>query len=144
MSVILFHLNAHPVLALTLVNRSFTHDPNIFHDPLTFKPERFLGNDPEPDPALTVFGFGRRKCLGSILADTSLYLTIARSLAVFNVSKVVENGKEIEPVVEDISGLVSHPVPYRTSIKPRSPGHEILIRSVLVEHPWEESDSKFI
>jgi len=111
---------------------------------MTFKPERFLGIKPEPDPALTIFGFGRRKCLGRLLADNSLYLTIAQSLAVFNISKVVENGKVIEPVMEPMPGIINHPAPYRTSIKPRSPGHEVLIRSILVEHPWEESDSKFI
>jgi len=117
----------------------------MFHDPSAFKPERFIGcegREPEPDPDTVVFGFGRRKCPGRVLADTSVYLTIAQSLAVFNMSKVVENGKEIEPDVEFSPGVVSHPAPYRTSIKPRSPEHEALIRSVLVEHPYEEGDSK--
>lgn len=39
------------------------HDPENYHDPFTFKPERFLGEDgrePELDPRLFVFGFGRR------------------------------------------------------------------------------------
>lgn len=35
------------------------HDPENYHDPFTFKPERFLG-EPELDPRLFVFGFGRR------------------------------------------------------------------------------------
>src|SRR5580658_4152704 len=78
------------------VNRGFTHDPKTFHNPMTFKPERFLGledRDPEPDPNTLSFGFGRRICPGRVLADTSVYLTIAQSLAVFNISKAVENGK---------------------------------------------------
>ena len=73
-----------------------------------------------------------------------MYLTIVQSLAVFDISKAVENGKEIEPVVEFTSGTISHPKPFRTSIKPRSPEHEALIRSLLVDHPWEESDAKFL
>jgi cytochrome P450 len=136
------------LLHANTVNRCMSQDPNMFHDPSAFKPERFLGckdHEPEPDPDMVVFGFGRRKCPGRVLADTSVYLTIAKSLAVFNVSKAVENGKEIEPVVEFTPGaLVSHPFPYKTSIKPRSPEHEALIRSVLVEYPWEEGDSKFL
>ena len=129
------------------VNRAFAHDPNVFHEPSTFKPERFLGlegREPEPDPESIVFGFGRRKCPGRVLADTSVYLTIAQSLAVFDISKAVENGKEVEPIVEFTPGTISHPAPFRTSIKPRSPEHEALIRSVLVDHPWEESDAKFL
>lgn len=38
-------------------------DPEVYTDPLTFKPERFLteeGNVPEQDPRSAVFGFGRR------------------------------------------------------------------------------------
>lgn len=37
-----------------------SHDPEVYHDPFTFKPERFLGPNPEPDPTQLVFGFGRR------------------------------------------------------------------------------------
>ncbi|OJA15898.1 hypothetical protein AZE42_09073 [Rhizopogon vesiculosus] len=42
------------------------------------------------------------------------------SLAVFNISKVVENGVEITPELDSTSGLISHPKPYKCSIKPRS------------------------
>ena len=37
-----------------------THDANVFPDPFTFYPERFLGEKPQPDPKQFVFGFGRR------------------------------------------------------------------------------------
>jgi len=36
------------------------HDPKVYSDPFTFKPERFLGPTPEQDPREYVFGFGRR------------------------------------------------------------------------------------
>lgn len=43
--------------------RKFLHDPEIYVDPLTFDPSRFIDSDghiPERDPADFVFGFGRR------------------------------------------------------------------------------------
>jgi hypothetical protein len=130
-----------------IVNRHFLHDPDTYHDPYTFKPERFLsceGREPERDPEFAVFGFGRRKCSGRVLADTLIYLTISQSLAVFNMNKVVENGKEIEPVVQIVPGTINYPAPFKISFKLRSPEKEALIRSVVVEHPWEEGDSKLL
>ncbi|KAI0128219.1 putative cytochrome P450 oxidoreductase OrdA-like protein [Hypoxylon sp. NC0597] len=123
----------------------FTHDPDVYHDPMTFKPERFLateGHEPEPDPHIFAFGFGRRICPGRYLADNALYLSIAQSLAVFNITKVVENGREVEPIVKLEPGVISHPAPYKNVIKPRSPHHERLIRSIEETYPWQESDSK--
>lgn len=35
------------------------HDERVYKDPFSFKPERFLGPTPEPDPDV-LFGFGRR------------------------------------------------------------------------------------
>ncbi|KAL1962244.1 hypothetical protein VTN77DRAFT_9900 [Rasamsonia byssochlamydoides] len=134
-----------PKGALLLANIwAFTHDPKTYHDPMAFKPERFLSVDghlPEPDPHSLAFGFGRRICPGRELADSAVYLSIAQSLAVFNIQKVVENGQEVDPVVQFTPGIISHPVPYKTSIKPRSPQHEALIRSLEQDYPWQESDS---
>jgi hypothetical protein len=42
------------------------------------------------------------------------------SLAVFDISKVVEDGVEIIPQVDTIPGSVSHPKAFKCSIKPRS------------------------
>jgi hypothetical protein len=42
------------------------------------------------------------------------------SLAVFDISKVIENGVEITPEVDHTSGTISHPMPFKCSIKPRS------------------------
>ena len=39
--------------------RKMTHDKNVYSNPKTFNPDRFLGTDLEPDPADIVFGFGR-------------------------------------------------------------------------------------
>lgn len=111
---------------------------------MTFKPERFLGVDgrePEIDPHALVFGFGRRICPGRFLADNTVYLSIAQSLTVFDIGKAVENGVEVEVKPEFQPGVISHPVPWKFQIKPRSAEHEALIMSVEQEHPWEKNDA---
>lgn len=77
-----------------------------------------------------------------MLADASVWLTVARSLAVFDISKFRdEAGNEIEPAVKFSAGILSHAEPFQASIKPRSPEHDDLIRKVEKQHPWEESSS---
>ena len=123
----------------------FTHDPTTYHDPMAFKPERYFKPYDEPSPTNVTWGFGRRICPGRILADASLYLTFAQCLAVFNIGKAVdENGKDIEPRIEMKAGIISHPVPFKCRITPRSKEHEELINRVELEHPWRESDSRFL
>lgn len=111
---------------------------------MAFKPERFLkahGREPEMDPHSLVFGFGRRICPGRFLAGNALYLDVAQSLAVFNITKAVEDGREVDVQPEFQPGVISHPVPWKFDITPRSPAHVDLILSVEKEHPWEESDA---
>lgn len=118
------------------------HDPAVYPNPLVYDPSRYLGPNPNPDPRIHTFGYGRRICPGRYLADTSIWLTIARSLAVFNITKGLdENGREIEPHVKFTSGLVSGVEPFKATIKPRSPAHEALIRQVEELHPWEAGDA---
>ncbi|KAG2152638.1 cytochrome P450 [Suillus bovinus] len=102
---------------------SMLNDPQTYANPSEFNPERFLskdGKEPETDSRTFCFGFGRRLCPGLHLADASIWISTAMSLAVFNVSKVVENGVEITPEVDPSSGLISHPKPFKCSIKARS------------------------
>jgi cytochrome P450 len=57
---------------------ALTHDSEVYHDPMVFKPERFLGIDgrePEMDPHAVVFGFGRRVCPGQFLADVTQFIS---------------------------------------------------------------------
>ncbi|KAG2156217.1 cytochrome P450 [Suillus clintonianus] len=93
------------------------NDPRTYANPSEFNPERFLakdGKEPETDPRAIGFGFGIH------LADASVWISTVMSLAVFNISKVVENGVEITPEVDPLSGIISHPKPFKCSIKPRS------------------------
>lgn len=126
----------------TIDRRWFSHDPAVYPDPDVFDPARFLGPNPALDPTSYVFGFGRRICPGKQLADSSVWLTIARSLAVFDIKKGVDElGKEIEPEVSSMPGVISHPVPFTAVVTPRSLKHEDLIRQVEKVHPWEISNA---
>ena len=124
----------------------FSADPGIYPDPELFKPERFLKPNEEPGPYNYVFGFGRRICPGRLLADSSLFLTIAQSLAVFDIGKPInrQTGGVIEPAVGTTAGLFAHPLPFQCEIVPRSEKHAELIRKIEVDHPWEEGDAKFL
>ncbi|KAI0430659.1 cytochrome protein [Xylaria sp. FL1042] len=118
----------------------FTHDPAVYPNPMEFNPSRYLGPNPAPDPSNHIFGYGRRICPGRYIADSSVWLTIVRSLAVFEISKGLdENGREIEPTVRFTPGVISRPEDFKATIKPRSRQHEALIRQVEELHPWEES-----
>lgn len=75
-------------------NRSILHDPNIYEEPSRFMPERFLKDgklNPEaPDPSSAAFGFGRRICPGMYMSDSSIFLTIASLLSVFDIRAPVD------------------------------------------------------
>ncbi|KIK30866.1 hypothetical protein PISMIDRAFT_20892 [Pisolithus microcarpus 441] len=85
------------------------HDPSVYPEPTDFIPDRFLpseGKELPNDPRDICFGFGRRICPGMHLADASVWLSAAMSLAVFDISKVVENGVEITPEIDPSSGTI--------------------------------------
>ncbi|KAI9573403.1 cytochrome P450 [Boletus coccyginus] len=113
-------------------------DERTYSDPLEFKPERFLGDDPEPHPGNACFGFGRRKCPGYFLGHSSVWLMCAQALAVFDISKRVENGVEITPEFNIVGESIVHQAPFKCSIRPRSEEARRLIRQEfefpLLEH----------
>ncbi|KAJ3485033.1 hypothetical protein NLI96_g5228 [Meripilus lineatus] len=108
-------------------------DPEVYKNPFDFDPTRFIASENKPsecDPRDICFGFGRRVCPGLSLANASVYLSCVMTLAVYNVTKCVEDGKIIEPVDESTDGTISHPKPFKCSIVPRSSKAEALIRSI--------------
>ncbi|KAG1837953.1 cytochrome P450 [Suillus tomentosus] len=99
------------------------NDPRTYANPSQFNPERFLakdGKEPEMEPRIACFGFGRRICPALHLADAFIWISTAMSLAAFDISKVVEDGVEITPEVDPSTASSSHPKPFKCSIKPRS------------------------
>ncbi|KAH9938483.1 cytochrome P450 [Fomitopsis serialis] len=109
-------------------------DPSRYPNPEVFNPDRFLpSNDAEPeyDPRHIVFGFGRRVCPGSQLAETSLFLICALSLAVFDIAKPIVDGNVVEPSLEYTTGTISHPVPFECSVKPRSAKASALVAAAM-------------
>ncbi|KAF8897192.1 cytochrome P450 [Infundibulicybe gibba] len=126
-----------------------THDPKTYNDPLKFNPDRFIpadGKAAEPDPRAFTFGFGRRLvpspniaaswlihyvsiCPGLHMADASVFISCVMSLAVFDVSKYVENGVVVEPINDKTTGTISHPKPFKCCIQPRSEKAVALIQA---------------
>lgn len=89
------------------------HDPEVYPFPMTFNPERFLTANgkinvdvPDPDAA---FGFARRSCPGRKLAMSSLWLTIASVLSMFEVSMYTdEEGRVARPEGDYTPGLLRY------------------------------------
>jgi len=112
---------------------------------MTFKPERFMGDKMELDPENFAFGFGRRKCPGIEVANSTTFILMAVCLATYTFENPKdESGKEI-PLKEDFrAGSVIHPKPFKYGIKPRSKDATNLIQSVLRElETVERVPSKF-
>ncbi|KAF9026329.1 cytochrome P450 [Hymenopellis radicata] len=107
------------------------HDPDVYPSPEHFDPERFLGANPQPDPREIMFGFGRRVCVGRALTEASVFLSIAMTLAVFNVSKATCSKDDVAVSVEQLPGMVSQTAPFRCSIEPRSARALELLRTDL-------------
>jgi cytochrome P450 len=73
-------------------------DPHLYSQPDQFNPDRFLGDSPELDPSTYVFGCGRRRCPGELLADNMRFVICARALAVLQISQATDtNGVELTP-----------------------------------------------
>nr|BAL05079.1 cytochrome P450 [Phanerodontia chrysosporium] len=117
---------------------SFLRDHDLYPNPSDFDPTRHLPKNNEaasqPDPRTYCFGFGRRVCPGQHLADASVWLACATMLAAFNIEKLVaSDGTVIDVEPEYTSGTVSHPKPFKCSIKPRSARANALINAGMPE-----------
>ncbi|KAI0761422.1 cytochrome P450 [Irpex lacteus] len=109
------------------------YDPDTYPNPEVFDPSRHVTETGEPTDGPNVydvcFGYGRRICPGMHFADSSVYIWCAMILAVYDISKAVENGQPIDPIDAYTTGAVSHPKPFKYAIKPRNEKAERLILS---------------
>ncbi|KAI0657602.1 cytochrome P450 [Cubamyces menziesii] len=112
------------------------HNPDIYPEPDTFNPERFirdgkLRND-ILDPMSIVFGFGRRKCPGRHFADAMLYIIVASLLHVFDVRPPLdEDGSPIKIELQQSHGFLSFPEDCRCVVRPQSARTEALLRNAV-------------
>ncbi|KAG1732839.1 cytochrome P450 [Suillus lakei] len=110
-------------------------DPGLYREPEVFEPMRWLRGDGEEerwdgedgkegkerDPRAFVFGFGRRRCPGNHLVESSIWLLITSMLATLDIRKARdEKGVEIEPVVGFENAVFRTPSPFVCDIRPRS------------------------
>ncbi|CAE6423881.1 unnamed protein product [Rhizoctonia solani] len=109
-----------------------SRDPTIYGDPETFKPERFIdteNHEAEFDVQNYIFGFGRRRCPGIALAQSSVWLAVVMVLAVYDITPTLDaSGKPIMPDLKYSQSTISAPKPFPCTIKPRSLNAEKLIR----------------
>ncbi|KAI9441381.1 cytochrome P450 [Lactarius indigo] len=101
-------------------------DPEAFPDPERFDPERYLEKVDEEtarrrDPRVFVFGFGRRRCPGAHLVESSVWLMLATMLAVLDIEKPRDrDGNEIEPEVKFENSIFRTATRFAVALTPRS------------------------
>ncbi|KAF2320254.1 hypothetical protein GH714_026431 [Hevea brasiliensis] len=98
-------------------------DPDSWEDPLTFKPERFLGSNIDykgQNFELIPFGSGRRICIGMLLAQRVLLLSLASLIHCFDWELDKDSTPEILDMREKIGMSVKKLVPLNVIPKRRS------------------------
>ncbi|OJA19218.1 hypothetical protein AZE42_10896 [Rhizopogon vesiculosus] len=97
---------------------SISRDPDVYHNPEVFDPQRWIGTDGEikDNMRLFTFGFGRRACPGLHVANRSVYIAAALVLWSFTVTEDPSN-----PIDDTafVPGIVSHQKPFSLVFKPR-------------------------
>ncbi|CAE6517887.1 unnamed protein product, partial [Rhizoctonia solani] len=116
---------------------------SVYHSPEQFNPDRFL--DPQV-PKSPAFGFGRRSCPGVHLAESTLFITMATMLAVFNIRPIKdEKGNDILPEISMKSNaIVSYPADFKCSITPRSAKsvQALKLSAMGLNERWPEGSSR--
>ncbi|VDC00278.1 unnamed protein product [Peniophora sp. CBMAI 1063] len=95
------------------------NDPQVFVNPDSFNPGRFVDTPSLPNPAdLGIFGFGRRACAGKVMALDTVWIAVASILAVFDIRKATDaQGHDIIPELKIEPGSIRHPSPFLCCIK---------------------------
>ncbi|KAJ7596548.1 cytochrome P450 [Mycena floridula] len=127
--------NGYHISAGTMVlGNSWTilHDPATYPDPQRFNPDRFLVSAPGREAAVdhlsVAFGYGRRICPGRLMAEASLWISIACILVVYDIGPGLDElGRVVKPVPAFSSGMICHPLPFEYTVTPRGEEERILI-----------------
>jgi len=114
------------------------HNENVYPDPFTFNPERFIQETENPTIQSSTlsdghygYGFGRRKCPGQYLASKSLWIVMTRVLWAFGIKPGTNsNGEPVRIDAEACHfGVTTSPFDTPLEVIPRSPRHAALVRS---------------
>ncbi|ERN20263.1 hypothetical protein AMTRI_Chr06g178380 [Amborella trichopoda] len=109
-----------PKGTLLLVNAWHIHrDPDVWPEPLSFKPERFIESDIDvkgQDFRVIPFGSGRRSCPGMGLALRSVEFVLANLLHAFEWRR---EGTELLDMSEGVSLTMPRAVPLKAFATPR-------------------------
>ncbi|KAI1100265.1 3-hydroxyphenylacetate 6 hydroxylase [Jackrogersella minutella] len=101
------------------------HDPELWSDPDTFYPERWLE---KPDAPLFTFGLGYRMCAAHILATREIYIIFMRLLSSFRIEAPEEIKCDPSVDMKNAKDLIMVPKPYRVLCVPRD---ELRLRAAL-------------
>ncbi len=87
-------------------------DPNVFTDPYTFNPDRFMDENGcfFPHPNVVPFGVGKCRCLGEVLAKTELFIFFTGLVQKFEIKLV--NEKDF-PSTKYRPGITLSPYPFK-------------------------------
>ncbi|KAG8943002.1 hypothetical protein FRC03_002721, partial [Tulasnella sp. 419] len=112
------------------------HDPALYENPDTFDPERFIRSPYGTKPGVEeeigmealrrleflIFGSGRQRCVGLLMANETVAIVAASLFWAFEFSPLVdEKGEEIKYDLWAFdAGLSNDPHPFKCTVKPRS------------------------
>ena len=114
-----------PPKTLVLLNTwACNSDPQLFHDPATFSPERWLETSDTTHLHQFAFGIGGRMCIANHLAHKALYTAFLHIVAHFHVLPAAD-GLHDPHVIDPLEGLlekesfVATPRTHRVRLVPR-------------------------
>lgn len=119
--------------------RAINSDPSVFgEDAARFNPDRHLDGSgaertapEEREMGSTVFGFGRRTCLGRHIAEGTLAIDVATLLWAMRLERPERVQGELDTETFVLEGLSARPVPFEVRASPRFPETETLIVDAL-------------
>ncbi|QRV85543.1 cytochrome P450 family protein [Ceratobasidium sp. AG-Ba] len=112
---------------------AMNHDQDVYKNPETFDPDRFLNPN---TPAPPTFGFGGRICPGALLAKETLFLSIASMLTAFTISRAENDNKEIDTMEGKPDHLAYHPKPFKVKLTPRPNANRIIREAPLIDQVY--------
>ncbi|KAH9885547.1 cytochrome P450 [Xylariomycetidae sp. FL2044] len=111
-----------PANTLVFLNSwACTRDPEVFTEPDTFAPERWLAGSSNPHAHQYAFGIGGRMCVAQHLAHNALYTVFLHLIARFQILPADGEGPEAAHPLRGLKGLtfVGTPKGWRARFVPR-------------------------